>query len=211
MSDDDRYREPDPEEFRESDLEESPLRRPSTTVRIIALVLVIGLIALYGLRPSGRSGGTATGPFELAPVRETERAIVSEELRGRPVILNFWASWCTPCRREMPLFQEAWETYQDRGLLVVGIDVKDAPDSALEFLDKVAVTYPIVRDDEEALIEALGITTGLPQTYFLKPDPEALDALLEGRIEDGGRLVIGEMSAEELEAHIEELLEGTSA
>lgn len=211
MSDDDRYREPDPDDdFGATDFEE-PLRRPSTSVRIVALLLVIGLIALYGLRPSGRGGGTATGPFELAPVRDTDRAIASEELRGRPVVLNFWASWCTPCRREMPLFQEAWETYRDRGLLVVGVDVKDAPDSALEFLDKVAVTYPIVRDDEEALIRALGITTGLPQTYFLRPDPEALDALLEGRIEDGGRLVIGEMSAEELEVHIEELLEGTSA
>lgn len=195
----------------ENPLEDAPLRRPSTPIRVIALVLVLGLIGLYALRPSTGGGRRSTGPFELTPVRASDETIESEALRGRPVVLNFWASWCGPCRREMPLFEEAWRTYRGQGLLVVGIDVKDAPDSALEFLNQVDVTYPVVRDEEEALIGALGITTGLPQTYFLRPDGEALDALLEGRIDDGGSLVIGEMSAEELESHIQELLAGSSA
>lgn len=191
--------------------EETPLpRRPSTTIRVVAGILVIGLLGLYVLRPSSRGGGDPTGPFELVPVA-SGTTISSEDLRGRPVVLNFWASWCSPCRREMPLFQEAWEKYRDAGVLVIGVDVKDAPQSAIEFLEEIDVTYPVVKDEEEALLGALGITTGLPQTYFLEPDPDALDALLGGRAHEGGALVIGEITQAELNSRIEEMIEGTSA
>lgn len=185
---------------------DEPPRRPPTWVRVVAAVLVIGLLGLYVLRPSSKSGGKAIGDFTLVPLTGSGQTIHSEDLRGKPVVINFWASWCTPCRREMPHLQRVWEKYRDEGVLFIGVDVKDAPDSATAFLEKVRVTYPVVVDEDEALLQALGITTGLPQTFFLRPSEDAIDDLLEGRWRDAGNLVLGEMNEEEIEAQIEALI-----
>jgi cytochrome c biogenesis protein CcmG/thiol:disulfide interchange protein DsbE len=87
------------------------------------------------------------------------------DLRGRPVVVNFWASWCAPCEDEAPLFERAFEEYGDR-VAFVGIDIKDARSDAEAFLDRFGLGYPHVRDEDLKIYDAYGLT-GQPETFFL--------------------------------------------
>jgi thiol-disulfide isomerase/thioredoxin len=88
---------------------------------------------------------------------------------GRPVILNFWASWCVPCRIEMPALQRAYEEHRDSGLVVLGVNqtYMDNPVAARDFVDELALTFPNVRDDTGNISEALYQVMGLPTSLFI--------------------------------------------
>ena len=104
-------------------------------------------------------------------------------LRGQAVVINFWASWCGPCRDEAPVLEAAWQQYRDQGLVVLGIDREDTPDDARAFIERFELTYPNVRDAQDRLETRYGLT-GLPETYFVGRDgrlvahiPGAVDEL----------------------------------
>lgn len=98
----------------------------------------------------------------------------------------------------MPVLERTWRAYRDRGVTIVGIDVRDAPPDARAFVDKYNITYPIVRDEREVLVERLSADP-LPQTFFIGRD---------GRL--AGDEVLGEINAEELTARLDDLLEETT-
>ena len=90
--------------------------------------------------------------------------------RGHPVIVNFWASWCTPCRDEFPLFQERLdELGPSDGLVMLGVLYKDEPALARQFVEEVGATWPTVVDGDEALAKAYRVVAP-PQTYFIDKD-----------------------------------------
>jgi thiol-disulfide isomerase/thioredoxin len=93
---------------------------------------------------------------------------------GRPVILNFWASWCVPCRIEMPALQRVYEEHRDSGLVVLGLNqtYMDNPVAARDFVDELALTFPNVRDDTGNISEALYQVIGLPTSVFITADGE---------------------------------------
>lgn len=99
-----------------------------------------------------------------------------EDLRGTPLVVNFWASWCDPCRREMPLLEEIASSRDD--VVVVGIDVQDSKEAALEFLETLELTYPLVQDLDQAVFKPLhrgaDLPDFLPQTYFISAEGEVL-------------------------------------
>ena len=86
-------------------------------------------------------------------------------LRGRVVVVNFWASWCEPCKREAPLFQSAFERYRSQ-VAFVGIDTTDFSGDARGFLDRYGVTYPNVRDPNGRVLHKYG-GLPIPRTYVL--------------------------------------------
>jgi len=90
-------------------------------------------------------------------------------LRGRPVVLNFWASWCTPCREETPLLVRLHQTYGPRGVAFVGVDEEDEPAAARSFAARYHVDYPAVIAPDDRLLRAYAIV-GLPTTVFIGPD-----------------------------------------
>jgi cytochrome c biogenesis protein CcmG/thiol:disulfide interchange protein DsbE len=139
-----------------------------------ALIAVLGLLAFVTLRsnrPATISAALARGETPAAPLFTLPRldaggALTLNALRGKVVVVNFWASWCVPCRDEAPALQAAWDRYRDRGVVVVGVNVQDLVPEAQRFLKDVKPTYPTVRDKDGSVYRAYGLT-GVPETFFL--------------------------------------------
>ena len=102
--------------------------------------------------------------IQILPAQEG--VLESASLDGRPVVLNFWASWCDPCRDEAPILEAGWKRDRSRGVLYLGVDTRDATGDAAEFIDEFGLTYPNVRDPDQSLGDAYGLT-GIPETYFI--------------------------------------------
>ena len=94
------------------------------------------------------------------------REVALRDLRGHPVVLNFWASWCAPCREEAPLLGRLARDYRARGLLVVGVDTQDLETPARAFLARYRLTYLNLRDPDGSAGRLFG-TTGVPETFFI--------------------------------------------
>ena len=125
----------------------------------------------------------------------TDGRVTLDELRGYPVVLNFWASWCIPCKGEAPYFDAAARAHRGK-VAFLGVDIQDLVPDAKRFLDKLDVPYVSVRDGTPKSYSAYGLT-GVPETYF---------------IDGKGRVVehaIGALSRRELEASIAVLLAET--
>jgi cytochrome c biogenesis protein CcmG/thiol:disulfide interchange protein DsbE len=181
-----------------TDLVERPGRRRllGRAGRLLALLAVGGFVAVlaYGVltQPADTTidDGLAQGELPQAPGFELgllergdpgpalapvfDRAVRDgrvdlDELRGRPVVLNFWASWCIPCREEAPVLERAWKEARRQGVLFLGLDVRDLRDEARAFLREFRLTYPSVRDGGGDSMRPWGVT-GIPETFFLTAD-----------------------------------------
>ncbi len=89
-----------------------------------------------------------------------------EDLRGKAVFLNFWASWCPPCRAEARTLEAAWRKYQDQDVVFLGIDIQDTEEDARAFLREFGVTYPNGRDGSGKIAIDYGVW-GIPETFFI--------------------------------------------
>jgi cytochrome c biogenesis protein CcmG/thiol:disulfide interchange protein DsbE len=165
-----------------------------------AAVVAIGLIGvlLYGLlRPAPEEAARADPEFEL-PLLSGDGTLSDDDLEGQIMVLNFWASWCVPCRKEMPIFERVARAYKSRDVTIVGVAWRDDPTAARAFVRKYGITYPIVRDEDDALGRQLGVN-GLPQTFFI----DRTGALR-------GDPILGELTRGELVARIDEMVEETT-
>lgn len=113
---------------------------------------------------AGTNTGSATN-FTLASLTE-ENEISLEDFRGKGVVLNFWATWCGPCREEMPLFEKTWKKYKDKGVVFVGVDVMDDRENASEFLQEIGITYPNLYDPSGKVSNKYNVIA-LPATFFI--------------------------------------------
>ena len=91
------------------------------------------------------------------------------ELRGTPVVLNFWASWCIPCREEAPILESEWRRARAAGVLFVGLDMQDVTEDARDFISEFDITYLNVRDQRKDVARRWGVT-GIPETFFITRD-----------------------------------------
>ncbi len=168
----------------------SPLRRLPRLLLIAAVALFVALLA-YGLTTTGRDdaidqrladGRSAPAPgFSLEllergalPPRLSAKLATAfsdgeldlKELRGTPFLLNFWASWCSPCRDEAPRLEEAWRRFGRHGVLFIGLDMQDLRGDARDFTRDLGVSYPTIRDPTKGTAKRYG-ATGIPETYFV--------------------------------------------
>jgi len=147
---------------------------------IIALAAILGSAWIVASRvPGPGDNATSAGPgiaprkgflapdFELATL---DGGIVRlSELRGNPVLINFWASWCGPCRTEMPHIQAAYENHARNGLVVLGVDQMESPGSVSRFAEEFGLTFPIPMDSDGE-VSAVYQARGLPTSFFVDPD-----------------------------------------
>ena len=151
----------------------------SGRLRLVAQAAAVAVVvALLGLLiwkvAQGDSAVTkelARGGAPVAPLFTLERLdgkgdLAIESLRGKTVVLNFWASWCAPCRDEMPLLQQGSKRWEGRNVVFVGIDIDDLRGDARSFLERFGVTYPNVYDGKSSTVGRYG-ATGVPETYFI--------------------------------------------
>jgi peroxiredoxin len=119
-----------------------------------------------------------------------------EDLKGRPVILNFWASWCEPCGMEMPGLQKVYEKYKETGLIILGINAIEKDDLAkvTEFVNEHNLTFPILLDNSSSTSSAIYGVNGLPASYFID-----MDGILR-------RIQVGAMLPEVIEKYTLEIL-----
>lgn len=134
----------------------------------ILLLAVWGALLLARPAPGGVARiGDAAPAFVLNDL--DGNPIRLADLRGRPVIVNFWASWCVPCVEEFPVLAKAAEAHQRDGLAVVGIVYRDQSDAAREFMDRMAATWPAVMDPGDRVASRFGVI-GAPDTFFIDRD-----------------------------------------
>lgn len=115
--------------------------------------------------------GTSTPEFTL-PSAEGKK-ISLKDLRGKVVFLNFWASWCVPCRDEMPAMERLYQEFKDKSFVVLAVNIKDRKKDALAFIKELGITYPVVFDPDGQVGLLYG-AWGLPTTYLIGPKGEGL-------------------------------------
>jgi cytochrome c biogenesis protein CcmG, thiol:disulfide interchange protein DsbE len=162
------------------------MRRLLAPVPIAVVGVIVALVALlaYGLASNEPDGGEAG---ERAPELELPRLSGSgtgslEDYAGRVVVLNFWASWCEPCREESPLLQRWHERIEDRGGTVLGVDALDEVGHARDFVDEYGLSYPMLRDGEGVTRESFGIL-GFPETFVIDRQGR-IAAVARGPVDD---------------------------
>jgi len=96
-----------------------------------------------------------------------------KDFRGKTVFLNFWATWCVPCREEMPAMEKLYQEYKDKNFVVLGVNVKDRKQEAVALLKELKLTYPVAFDPEAEVASLYG-AWGLPTTYLIGPKGEGL-------------------------------------
>ena len=153
------------------------------------MCVVAGLLALLDLegRPPGQGraklGGGKTPPapaFALSRL-DAPGKLALGSLRGKVVVLNFWASWCAPCKSEAPRLEAAWQQYRGKGVVVVGVDAQDFSGDAKRFMRKYKLTYPNVHDGPGNVLPKYGVT-GFPETYFVDRRGRLVGDRVEGEI-----------------------------
>ena len=143
----------------------------------LAAAALIGLLA-YGLASKGTDSSldqaVADGTPVVAPVSALPRLGSGgtgslADYKGKPVLLNVWASWCDPCQEEMPLLEKAHRRMASAGGTVLGIDVQDDKEKALGFLRDKGITFPSLRDRDRSYVHRFGVT-GYPETFLIDSD-----------------------------------------
>ncbi|MDQ1374625.1 MAG: cytochrome c biosis protein CcmG, thiol:disulfide interchange protein DsbE [Actinomycetota bacterium] len=159
-------------------------------VTLAACLTAVALVSCGRDRP-------AAGPGRLAPtfsaesVREGQPSVSLQLVKGKPAVVNFFAAWCEPCKRELPLLVTAHRRVGAR-VAFVGVDVKDSRTRATDLLEGFKVTYPAAYDPQGQIAAGFRVRA-MPTTFFLRPD---------GRIADQ---VFGELSAKRLDAALARL------
>jgi peroxiredoxin len=128
---------------------------------MLAAVCAIGT----ALAPVARAAAPAPAPDFTLPARDGGNVRLSD-LRGQVVMINFWATWCGPCRQEMPLLQQIQAKYEPLGFTLVGINVEPDSAAAMTWLKQVSVSFPILFDQKNVVAEQFGVQ-GMPSSVFV--------------------------------------------
>jgi cytochrome c biogenesis protein CcmG, thiol:disulfide interchange protein DsbE len=178
------------------------MRRVKVAGQVASVGLVGALLALLVWKvvqndrtnvASSFTKGHVTKPVDFDLKRlNGDGSLQLSSLRGKVVVVNFWASWCDPCKSEAPRFQAAFERYGNR-VAFVGVDTADYSADAGRFLDRYGVTYPNVRDPDRSVLGKYG-GLPIPRTFVISPNWKVTG------------YIFGEARAEEIDSAIQKAL-----
>ena len=181
-------------------------RRAKLILQAAAVLVVVLLVALLGWKVTQQAEGRGLddalerGERPPAPTftfeaLDGEGEIRLADYRGQALVLNFWASWCEPCKDEAPLLEETWQRHRDDGLVVIGIDAQDFRSDAQRFVERYGLTYAMAFDGQGSSLGRFG-NTGFPETWFVGRD---------GRLV--GEHIVGPFDREQLEENVQAALD----
>jgi cytochrome c biogenesis protein CcmG/thiol:disulfide interchange protein DsbE len=161
-------------------------RRAKLAGQVAAVAVVVALLGLLGWKVL-KGEASAAGVGEPAPEFSLPRLSGEGELslagyRGKALVINFFASWCLPCKDEAPILQATWERHRGDGLVVLGIDAQDFRGDGRRFVKRHGLTYPVVFDGKGSTLGRFGLT-GFPETYFVGRDGTIVAEKVVGGIE----------------------------
>ena len=151
--------------------------RTKLLLQAASVALVASLVALLawqlatkddgaGLVKSVKRGETPPAPALSLPRLDGDGTVSLASLRGKAVVVNFWASWCEPCKKEAPLLEQAWQENRADGLVVLGVDARDIRSDARTFARRYGISYPVLHDGPGSSLDHWG-TTGFPETWWV--------------------------------------------
>jgi cytochrome c biogenesis protein CcmG, thiol:disulfide interchange protein DsbE len=140
---------------------------------VTTLAVILGILALlaYGLAKA-QAGPRDRGPAPDFTINGFDGRIVTlSELRGNIVVINFWASWCLPCREEADYLEQTWRKYQDQGVVFIGVGYADTEKEARAYIEEFDITYLNGPDLGTRISKAYNIQ-GVPETFFVDKNGE---------------------------------------
>jgi cytochrome c biogenesis protein CcmG/thiol:disulfide interchange protein DsbE len=158
---------------------EQPIRVPAPRrgvgpVALLILLTVVAVAAVVGVafvRNSQAQPTSGLAPDFTLTTFDGQTMRLSD-LRGQVVVLNFWASWCGPCREEAPALEAVWRDYQDRGVTVLGVAFADLDPDSVAFLQEFGVTYPNGPDTGTVISKEQYHIKGVPETFIIDQQGE---------------------------------------
>ncbi len=142
---------------------------PILAVGAVLLLLVIVGLGLVRAQEGPVGVGSVAPDFALTTFEGDEIALA--DLRGHVVVVNFWASWCKPCEQEAAELEQAWQNYQDQGVVFLGVNYVDTDPEARAYMEKFDISYPSGPDVRTKISQAFRIL-GVPETYVIDADGE---------------------------------------
>ncbi|MBA2293527.1 MAG: redoxin domain-containing protein [Actinobacteria bacterium] len=165
------------------------MQRVGQTIALVGVAALLGLLVWKvafdrdgGVAAELGRGNTVQAPSFTLERLDREGQLSIADLRGKAVVVNFWASWCLPCREEAPVLQQTYERYRDDGLVVLGVDYNDFRQDARRFMERFALTYPVVFDGKGSTAGKWGLR-GVPETFFVNRSGTIVGAPIYGPVD----------------------------
>ena len=160
-------------------------------ILVLLLFTVTACAGTGSIRSEGAKDGNQAPDFTLENL-EGEKVSLND-FSGRVVLINFWATWCPPCRAEIPDIQAAYQSHQKDGLVVLGVNVGESREAVKPFVDQVQMTYPVLLDEARKVFKAYRVF-GLPMSVIV--DQEGVVRVRH----------TGQLTAAQLEHYLDQLL-----
>jgi peroxiredoxin len=183
------------------------IRLQKGIIYLVLATMLVGVGVIIALRAFSQEQNPQENALVISPLSSRrapdftlptlDGAEVSlSQFRDQPVLINFWATWCIPCREEMPEIVRAYEMHKAEGLMILGLNLtfSDSLPDIQAFVDEFDITFPILLAKDEAVVERLYRIPGLPMSVFINRD---------GTIE---RIQVGVMTSQQIDQYIEEIL-----
>ena len=139
--------------------------------RVLPILMLISVVIVFsgcsGESTSDLSIGSKAPDFELYDLDEEVHKL--SDYKGQPVVLNFWATWCGPCRNEIPHLEEVYEAWKDKDLAFFAVNIGESSTDVISFLDYFGFTMPVLLDSAKTVSRRYGVS-GIPTTYFIDED-----------------------------------------
>lgn len=155
----------------------------TTRARLPIIAVIAAAVIFIGILAFGMKNAAVDRPDDEAPdfemvffdgyEWENQPTAQLSDFAGRPVVLNFWASWCVECRIEAELLEDTWKAYRDDGVVFLGVAYIDVEPRSLEYLEEFSITYPNAPDLRSQISSKYDIT-GVPETFFIDKNGDVI-------------------------------------